>query len=220
MRRTLTLTLALVTLGACGYTDGGGGSKTLEVKAVLEYHAGQNAIDADVVVRKNGVAVEGAAVVLIDGDDDASFALELQSNGNHQSYRANVEGYHRKMALKVESGSDDLHGQLEGPGSFIISNPDNEQHIKRSSNDSILNVRWVTQDGIAADEVTIRYADGGFETTIQEDRGNYDVPASKLDTSEDDVQVARRNRVGLTGGVLSSTLELSYVVSNHVIIQD
>jgi hypothetical protein len=220
MRRTVTTATALLSLAACGYTDGGGGSKTLEVQAVLRYHASENAIDVDIAVRKSGVAVDGASVVLTDGDSGATFTVEQQNSGNNANYRSTIQNYHRKLAIRVENGGDKLHGQIEGPGSFVISNPGNAAILKRSSLGSNLNVRWVTEDGIAADEVTIRFHEKDFETTTLEDRGSCDTPASELGTGSERVQVTRRNRVSLTGGVQHSNLELSYNVENEVIVQD
>ena len=214
MRRALTALVPILGLTACGYTDGGGGSKTLEVKALLTYKLHDNAIDANIDVNKDNVTVDGATVTLTDGDKGDIFTIDQRNNGNHAPYHSSITGYHRKLALKVENGDDKLYGQIEGPGSHIISNPDANEVMDRADMGSSFEVRWSTNDGIAADEVAVHLHD--FDTSIQDDRGNCNVPTSKLVEGTNKIEVERLNRVTLDGGILASVLELAYSVEIEV----
>ncbi|MBI5509948.1 MAG: hypothetical protein HY903_14425 [Deltaproteobacteria bacterium] len=218
--RCLSSSVLLLLAAGCGYTDSGSGSNTLEVIATVEYRADDNSTRAEITVNKSGAKVEGAQVVLTDGDSGDEFAIAQQNNGNNTVYRNEISGYHRKMALKVASGSDELTGQLEGPGPHIISNPDNSEILDRNSMGDTFEVRWTTEDGIRADEITIRFNQGDFETTISNDNGKYSVPTTKLNAQNDEVRVTRRNRTKLSGGILASSLEISYRVENSVIVQN
>ena len=79
---------------------------------------------------------------------------------------------------------------------------------------------WTTDDGIAADEIFIRFTEGDWDTTIHDDSGSYDTPAAKLHDSSDTVRVSRRNRVTLAGGTGASILESRYTADNKVIVQN
>ncbi len=219
--RRLSFGLALISsFTACGYTDGGGGSNTLEVIATLEYRTSENEMASEVQVRKSGAAVEGATITLTDGETDERFVAEQQNSGQNVRYRVTIPGYHRRIAIKVEQGSDDLHGQLEGPGTHIITSPSNAQIVDRSSSGDDLSVRWKTTDGIAADEVTLRLSDGDYQTTLKDDHGKGSIPVSKLGAGDETVHVIRRNRVTLEGGVGASALEISYHVENTIVVND
>lgn len=199
---------------ACGYTDSGDGTRTLQVVAELSYDVGNrdNVMRARVTVRKAGIHVSGASVAIIDGESGARFALE--ENGGNERYDASIAGgYRRRIELEIRSGNDNLTGRLEGPGAHLIEAPAHGSRVELSGGDK-LDVHWQTEDGLAADEVRVDLDQADYTTTLNEDRGRDEVPMATLRAGSEKVEVERRNRVVLTGGDGQSTMQISYEVEN------
>ena len=221
-RSVLPLALALA---ACGYTDGGGGTRTLEVVAELEYETEDNRMEIRIRVEKEGIPVDsaengGTAVVRVTDDEtDEIYPIPQPSVGGE--FFDEIESYHRRMKLLVESGSDRVEGQLEGPGKHRVVHPENDSVLQRADLDDEVNVEWDTEDGIAAQEVTIRINRSGFTHTIRdyEDPGHYAVPRDRFQDGDDDVRVIRTNKVRLDGGVGESRLEIQYEARNRFVIE-
>jgi hypothetical protein len=218
--RLASLTLALGAAAACGYTDAGGGSRTLEVIATMDYQVHDNETTINIEVNKDGAPLEGANVVVKDDENGTTHEIAQQNAGADTVYRQNLSGYIRRAELRVELDNDRLDAKLEGPGPHRITEPENGRTFKRSDIGDNLTVKWKTDDGIAADETTIRLGWGDrHSSTIKEDPGNYDIPSASLADGNEEVRVIRRNRVNLDGGIGQSKLEISYEARNDIIIQ-
>lgn len=211
--------LALSTAAACGYTDPGSGSGTLEVIATMEYQFHGNETSVRVEVRKNATPLEGVSVVIKDDESGATHDITQQSSGADTVYRLSLSNYIRRAELRVELDDDRLDAKLEGPGPHRITEPENGQTFSRSDIGDNLTVKWKTEDGIAADETTIRLSQGDHTTTIREDPGSYEIPSSSLADGDEGIRVIRRNRVDLKGGVGQSKFEISYEARNDIIVQ-
>ncbi len=215
--------LALMCLGSgvtgCGYTDGGGGSRTLEVQARLEYRAHDNQTDIRIDVRKDGAVLDDANITITDGDTDKRFEIEQNNPGGE--YRDDIDGYHRRVELRIESNSDELNAQLEGPGIHFVTAPANDTVVKRDDIGDSLEVEWETKDGMAAEEVDVRIHSTGYTKHITnwEDPGSADIPSGKIDEGDEETRVVRRNKVRLDGGTGSSSLEITYEARNSFLVQ-
>ena len=156
-----------------------------------------------------------------DGDSGTTFDIPQQNAGASTRYRLpDMQGYHRKVELRVENNSDRLEGKLEGPGPHTILEPLNNETVKRSSEGDNMPVKWRVDDGIRAEEVTIALDEGDHRSTIKDDPGSYDVPTTALASGDEGVEVTRRNRVKLDGGIGGSKLEISYEAENDIIVTD
>jgi len=217
----------MVSAVACGYTDGGSGTNTLEVVATLVYETrhSDEGMQADVSIRKNGLAVEGATVILTDGDKNDAVTVPQHDNGQNTRYRTDsthlLLGYRRKLELRVESGSDRLEAKLEGPGPHLISKPTNDEQMSRGDLGDSFEVRWKTEDGIAADEVVITVTSQNTDDrvrTVSGDPGKYDMSSTTLENFDNNIRVLRRNRLRLSGGTGASEMTLGYEASNRVVV--
>ncbi|MEE8408168.1 MAG: hypothetical protein V3T05_01055 [Myxococcota bacterium] len=219
--RTIGLMLAgtlLVPLG-CGYTDAGGGTQTLEVIAKLEYDFRDDETKIEVEVSKNGEALEGARV-RIEPDGGIGVDIPQQNAGANAVYiLRDWQGYHRRIELLVESGKDRVVAKLEGPGPHTIVNPESTS-LSRSSLGDNLDVEWKVDDGVRADEVTISLDKGDYHSTIKDDPGHYEIPSTALESGEERVEVTRRNRIDLAGGIGRSTLEISYEKEVDIVVNE
>ncbi|MBI3179547.1 MAG: hypothetical protein HYZ27_07780 [Deltaproteobacteria bacterium] len=205
MRRLLWLLAAT----GCGYTDSGSGSRTLEVEATLTYDENDGDTQADVRVKKEGQHLAGATVVFEDGEDGEQF--ELTDVGNR--YRDTFGGYHRRMELIIEKGSDYLTAKLEGPGPFTLDEPKN---TSIDLGDDV-EVRWKTLDGIEADWVLIELKQGSYRKRGNDSSGKHVIPGDAFEASPDEeIQVTRAMEVNLEGGSAGSLLTSEYEVQKNV----
>ncbi len=221
MRTRPWMTAPLLFAACGGYTDEGDGTKTLRVEANVVYRGGgANEISAVVDVTKSGDPVVGADVRLIDGDTDE--VLELTGNapgmGNESRYSGTLEGYHRRLALEVKSGDDELDAKLEGPGRHTILEPKNNDSLTKDDIGDELDVEWSVEDGIAADQVVLVLDTGqDFETV---DNGHYDdIPGDEVPRGSRTLDIRRTNRVLLAGGTTGSIFELGYQASNDFVVE-
>ncbi len=211
-----TLATAMSAIAACGgFTNGGGGTNTLEVEALVSFAAGNANMNARVSVVQNGAQVQGAVVTLRDEETEAVFNLEPESN----FYRANIAGgYRRKLELKIERGEDNLDAKLEGPGEHFVSNPFDGTTIELGENP--LTVNWAVSDGIRADDVAITLDGSEYRGETSHDRGEVEVPRELLRVGDDVIHIERSNGVDLDGGTGSSRFTISYDASSTVTFED
>jgi hypothetical protein len=212
---TIALAAGLV---ACGsYTDAGKGSNTLTVEATARFApGGDEGMRLRVNITKDGQHVDDATVVFEDGDSTDTFFAEAQGNGRYE-HNTGSRGYRRKLELKIsrEGTDDELEAKLEGPGPFRIETPANDDIVEISDGDE-LEVVWVTEDGIKADEVRVQLDEADYEDTDDEDDGQVEVPRSRLRLGADQVEIHRVNRVKLEGGAGNSSFTISYEASNDI----
>lgn len=225
MKRFLLVSIPSL-LAACTYTDGGEGTKTLFVVASSRFDVGgANGAEMIVEVSKDGAAVSDVLVRLRDDDSDELF--ELPESAVAGRYSSTVPGYHRRLQLAVQSGSDALEAKLEGPGPHVIESP-RAGGVDRSGMGGELDVAWATEDGLRADEVvvSIRNVDAHDiveERTITDDTGSYDeIPMAVFPPNADNYRLTltRRNRVDLDGGTSGSTFVVSYGVETTFTLVD
>ena len=215
MQRVM-LSAAMSAIAACGgFTNGGGGTKTLEVEARVSFAAGNANMNARVSVVQNGAQVKSAVVTLRDEETEAVFTLEPDGN----FYRANIAGaYRRKLELKVERGEDNLDAKLEGPGEHFVSNPFDGTTIELG--EDALTVNWTVSDGIRADEVAITLDGSDYRGETNRDRGEVEVPRELLRVGDDVIHIERSNSVELDGGTGGSRFTMSYEASASVTFED
>jgi hypothetical protein len=212
---------SVLTIG-CGYTDGGGGTRTLRVVAELSYSAHDNETDVHITVEKDGVTVDNAIVEVKDSDSELAW-LVTQGNPREEYTRIgddhHIDGYHRWVELSVEADADRLDAQLEGPGKHKVVSPDNNDVLAIDDLGDDLEVAWETSDGLTAQEVVINLGDHSHTITKWEDPGSYDVPTSGLEPGEESVRVTRRNKIRLDGGTTGSLLTVEYEARNSFVLQ-
>jgi hypothetical protein len=218
----VVLVLGGALLAACGetYTDPGGGSGTLLVVANLQYAINGNNTRVDLQLTQNGATVDNAEVAIKDGDSDVTATIAQRPNGR---YQYDFAGYHRRIELAVTSGSDTVHGKIEGPGRHQISSPANNDNVNLGTMGSNLEVKWSTKDGLRADQVTVQLAHTNYQSVLTSDDGTTNIPKGNLLPrlgDDEQIQVLRANQVSLSGGTPGSTLTLGYSVSNTFVIQN
>lgn len=195
---------------ACGYTDEGEGSGTLDAQITALYRFG-DALEISATLRDgSGANVTGAAIKVI-AEEGPSVTLEDQGGGD---YEGSLESYHRRIRLSIDAGSQgNLSAALEGPGPFTLAEPLNNDLLNYNNGQEV-DVRWITDDGLRADEVALDF--GRQELTSTEDKGKITVRLAQVGNGHTQVEVTRRNVVSLAGGISGSRLRLGYYVSNEV----
>ena len=222
---SLLLSILIGALGAtgCSYTEGGTGSKTLQIKAALTYTAGDTDDNSHFLVEvldPAGRPVPEAIVTIRDGDTEEEFTLSELESGESGVYGLSLPRYRRRIFLSVVRGSDHLEGQLEGPGPHTIEDPPHAGTVKRRDLDKNLKVTWKTADGLKADQITIGLDDEGFSTTELNDRGYGTIPKDELHSGSEGVTVLRRNALIFDSGLNNSSLEITYKVRHGFQVQD
>ena len=210
--------IGLSLLGGCSYSDAGTGTHTLQVKASLDYAAGDTDISHLLVeiLDSAGQPVSDAAVTLLDGDTGEEFTLPEADSG---IYRSDIPKYRRRAQLIIKRGTDRLEGQLEGPGPHLIETPVQAGTVNRVDLVDHLEVEWTTEDGLKADQVTLGL-DDGFSTTETEDRGFATIPKDELHSGSEGVTVRRRNSLVFAAGLNHSSFEITYQVRHGFQVQD
>lgn len=193
---------------SCGYSNPGDGSHSLEVHATLTYRvADTDQTAVRITVTKNGVAVPSANVVVTDADNNKTYTISDKADAS--TYQQDIAGFHRRVAIKVESGTDNITCQIEGPGRHVVSAP-LQGPLKRAND---LGVEWTTRDGVRADEVTVALDLAESTQTVTDDRGTFTVASPVLKTGLEKLHVTRRNKLVPAGGVGSSSVEMNYEVA-------
>lgn len=205
---------------ACGFTDPGSGTGTLNVDARAIYVGDTGRMQYTVRVSKDNVPLPDASVILADGDSRnpvASGITTLNGDGTEAVFEVDDDnpGYRRRLILRVERANDGLEAQLEGPGPHVLETPRNQESVLSGRN---LRVEWSTDDGIRADRVRVSVGSFGKSLGMSEESGFLTIEASSLPPpgSTEAVRVARHNHVNLAGGVNGSLFELRYDVFNHI----
>ncbi len=223
MHRLLLVVPLLTALAACGFTDEGGGTRTLMVNARLTYEVDDNATLVQIRVEKDGLVVPGAIVEIRDADAEKSYVVEQEvlpdGEYNRVDGENHIRGYLRRIELRVESDRDRVEAKLEGPGKHRVSAPENNAVLKLKDLGDNLEVAWSTDDGLSAQEVQIRVGDHTQTITDWDDPGSYDVPATALEIGDEHARVLRRNRIRLAGGSAGSVLLLEYEARNSFVLE-
>ncbi len=210
MRRLLPL-LGLV-LGACGYTDAGSGTRTLQVQATSSFDVtGGNDSHLRVTIQQaDGTDVNDASVRVKDADSGETIAVPADGNGGR--YTIDMPGYRRRLDLGVQRGSDSLDVKLEGPGAHTITSPVAGQVVSGNT----LGVSWSTKDGVAADQVELDIRHTQSQRLLTTDTGSSnDLSLAGLQAGNYELDVTRQNVVVPAGGVTGSTFTISYNVSTE-----
>jgi hypothetical protein len=206
-RLTFAACIGLAT-AACGYTDAGVGSKTLEVNASLQYTWETDSTRAEIWLTRAGTAVTDANVVLLDADSHQQRPVANALAAGH--YAVDLVGYPRRLQLSVRVGDEGLACQIEGPGRHLIAAPAPGTTIGYGE---ALSVQWKSEDGVRADSVTVRVADIPWSLHITNDQGHAAVPAHVLMPGIQTLTVERRSQVIPNGGAGHSHVDMVYAVS-------
>ena len=215
----LVCTLAVLAATACGYTESGTGSRTLQVNGTVAYSlaSAKDASFLSVSVAKEGVPVTTALVIAIDGDTDERFTVPAVD----AKYAGTWPGYHRRIAWRIVAGDDNVASQLEGPGRHTVSAP---THASVHKLGEPLHVAWGTADGVRGEQVTVRLtpsaytSPGGYEATLASDDGSVRINAPNLEPGLATISVTRRTAVAPAGAVPPSTLSYTYEVLNEFLV--
>lgn len=205
-------------LAACGYTDAGTGSRTLNVQGSASYHASDNETHVAIALTKNMALLGGATVTMTDADSGEEFVIPEVQHPD-ENYRSHLDGHHRRLELSIVAGSDELTARIEGPGTFTVPTPEHNSIISLGQVGDTIDVTWRPADGMGADQVRIWLNRADFETTLTEDEGRYEIKTSFLEPGDETLRVERINEVTLEGGTAGSKLSSSYMVGNELVVQ-
>jgi hypothetical protein len=208
---------------ACGYTDEGDGSGTLQVQADITYTVHNNQMHAEIEVTKGGVPVTDATVTL-DPDEGAEATIPFNDGpgNNDDRYRANITSYKRRLQLRIDRGDDWVEVQLEGPGTHSIAEPEAGGIIDAGDLDGDIEVKWKTEDGVKCDEVKVEVRGNNEEVQYEntpDDTGSHDVEGTAFDSGANTIQVTRRNSIRPKGAEGSSYFKIHYQVENSVVVE-
>ncbi len=179
-----------------GGTDPGGGTITLQVEGDFEYGRGDQATDLSVRVRRDGVDVTDATVVV--SNDLGELTLVHAGGGDYVGVQPGWGSYY---ALRVTAGEDSLHGSIDAPALVDITSPDATVALDPQTADGgVVIVRW---SGDLAEEIWVKTKDFDYRG---EDKGRLEIPATVFQDNDQDLEVGRQNRVVLAGGVAGSRL--------------
>lgn len=219
MRPTLGVLLFGTWLAAaCGYTDAGDGTQTLNVTAVLSYHLEDNETHIALAVKRNLDFLPGAQVTLRDDETGELYTIPEVAHPT-QNYRDHIGGHHRRLELSVVAGADNLTARIEGPGPFVVPQPEHNRPITIADLGEHLTVKWRPDDGLPADEVRVRLERADVDQLIEADEGHYQIRSIYLETGSETLRVERINRVLLAGGTPGSFLTSGYEVRNDFVVQ-
>jgi hypothetical protein len=196
---------------ACGYTDAGVGTRTLEIRAALHYDWRTDATTADVWLTRSGYTVDDANVVLVDADSRLLRPAVTAVAAGH--YAVTITGYPRRLQLSVRAGDDALTCQIEGPGRHVIATPAPGTVVTYGEP---LPVRWVTEDGVRADSVTVSLEQTAWSVRIVDDQGHTAVPAQVLTPGVQTLTVQRHSHMVPSGASGHSYVDVAYTVSTPV----
>lgn len=207
VRYSITWILGL-SLIACGYTDAGTGTQTLEVNAALHYAWQTDSTEADLWLTRAGEAVPNATVHLTNADTKLQQGVEPDVAPGH--YKVALEGYARRLQLAIKADTDTLVCQIEGPGRHTVAEPAPGTVVGYGE---ALPVRWATEDGVRADSVTVTLEGVTWSQKLTNDQGHSQIPARVLVPGMQTLTVERRSHVVPEGGSGHSHVDMAYAVS-------
>ncbi len=213
LRACLGVAWALSLATACGYTESGTGTHTLQVNGSVSYNPTE-ASDASALfieVKKQGVSITDALVQLTDADTGEKFTVPAAGT----AYKVDWPGYHRRIAWHIVAGNDHVMCQLEGPGRHTVSAP---AHASVQKMAQPLDVAWRTADGVRGGEVMLRLDPGAYKTTLAHDEGAVRIGAPDLAPGLTTISVLRRTAVVPAGAVAPSALSYDYEVQNTFLV--
>jgi hypothetical protein len=217
MRGLVVAAVALSCSAGCGYSDAGGGSRTILATVSARYDAGlENRLTLHATLERDGAPVSGATVQITD-DKGHALATLADASGHNQrgDYRGETAGYHRRLALTITAPEGHLEAKLEGPGPHEITAPLHEAAL--SGRDQ-LGVQWRVDDGLRADQVIVTL-DGGRQKSSPDD-GSVSLDTHDVAMGGHSLTVTRRNSIELAGGAATSSFTFDYVVSNDFVFTD
>jgi hypothetical protein len=215
MSRLLALGCVMA-MAACGSAESGDdfgtGTNTLSVDARVEVdNVVMNAVDAndfstsfEVTVRRDGVPVVDAVVVMGSDGGDVELTLSSQTDGE---YRGGQVAYHRGYSLDVDAGDDFIHGvRLVGPDIHAFASPGMGETVQGGED---LLVTW---DRKVEAEVASIDADEMDRIDIA-DTGEFLIPADGLEhdqgeVNENRIRLWRSSHLVPDGGVPGSSFSI------------
>lgn len=200
--------------GACGYSDPGEGTGSLEVIGRAVYREASEQTHVTVEVRDpNRVPIADAAVTVANGDTGETQLLTPATAG---MYVGTLPHYPRRLSLAITTPrQDSLTAQLEGPGPHRILEPSPEAQPLPQD----LPITWATDDGLRADYVVVEITPGGFTSVLTVDSGTYVVPRTFLRVGSGSLRLRRENALPLEGGLNASSLTVGYELEQPLALE-
>jgi hypothetical protein len=205
---------ALLATACGGSEDPGTGTKTLLVTASIQAEnqvpnassSNDFNVSIEVLVRKDNLPVSNAQVDITPEGGDAITLTEGDIlKGRYTGSRV---GLAASYALDVEAGADNIKdATLDSPGVHTFTAPTLGQVVPANAD---FQIQWSRES--EADVASIKTKQLG-DTDVQ-DTGSFPLAATNLQgdqdkQKDDEVILTRESRVGLTGGVGGSELEIS-----------
>ena len=213
------LIASLVVIAACGGTDPGDGTHTLEVNGTVNAEVnGTNGTlpqdfttDFNIEISLNGNDVTTGTVTI--KSDDVITTLTYDANNGNARWRGSAPGYTETYRLDIVAGADEVRNVVvDGPDIHTFKTP-----LPGASLDSTLTIGVEWDRGDEADSASIRVGDLDRVTIV--DTGNYEMGPNMLRAERDQprenrVEIRRTNRVIPAGAIAGS--EFSVSVENDI----
>lgn len=209
--RTLTGSIALLLLSACGFTSPGGGTGTLFVTARLTSDGSTAGSRARITVRagsSTGDIVNNAEVAIRGGALARTTVPFDGGNGNNTQYRLDGFTWVEGFRLEVIRGNDKLDGSIDAPGPTLITNPISDSTFKKADGQPLI-VTWKDTRNAPAHATQVRFDKANLDQAIPDGVLELRVDPANLKVDKETVRVDRTNEIALAGGSAGSVLSAS-----------
>ncbi|MBL8914780.1 MAG: hypothetical protein JNM17_29005 [Archangium sp.] len=207
MMRFATAVLAVFTLCACGGNNPGSGSGTLFVSARFSTDGSPSASAARVTIREAGPfgALVKDATVNVSGSKAPKTNIPYVEMNNE--YRVDQFPWDEIIRLEVTRGQDRVEGSVTSPGTSQITNPTNDGTVRQANG---LTISWRDSNMQPANTVRVRMYRSMIDTTLADDKFEFNVAFDKLVVADDEnVNLERSNEVALAGGTAGSAMSVT-----------
>ncbi|MFO0597012.1 MAG: hypothetical protein U0228_16975 [Myxococcaceae bacterium] len=200
------LGLALLVLSSgCGFTNPGGGTRTLWVNAQLSTDGSTAGSRARVSVKlgsSNGDVVRNAEVAIRGGPLARTV---VPFDDQRLDYRLDGFTWADGIRLEVIRGTDLVDGSIDAPGATVITLPVANTTFSRGAGMPFI-VRWKDEHGVVAKSTTLHLDKAKIDQTLPPGALEQSLDPNTLVVGNEKVSVERSNEVELAGGASGSTL--------------
>jgi hypothetical protein len=210
MTRTLLLSACLAAgLSACGGTNPGSGSGTLFVSARFSTDGSPSNAAARITVREAGPAgaIVKDATVTVSGSKAPKTNVPFVDMNNENEYRATQIPWDDIIRLEIVRGSDRVEASVASPGTSQITFPTQDSTIRQANG---LTVVWRDANNQPANTVRIRLNRAMVDSTLADDKFEFNVPFDKLVVADDEqINLERSNEVAPAGATPGSVMSVT-----------